>query len=322
MAQLIVGVLRGGTSSEYSLSLKTGAAMLQALPEGRYETRDILIDKRGTWHLRGQPSTPVRALAQVDVILNALHGGMGEDGTVQRILERTGVRYAGSRALASGISLNKIRAREVLEGAGIRMPRSAVFSIDNGLNTGEMAQAVFEQFGPPYIVKPPAEGAGRGVRMAMHIVELPDAIGDVIDDFGSAVIQEFIRGDEVSVGLIEGFRGEDLYALPPAHVQRTGLYLGPEAHESGSLQHLVPSRFKHTQKLTLAEVARRAHKALDLSHYSRADIILAPHGAYLLEVNATPGLYAGASFPKMLETVGSSMTEFLEHSIKLALERR
>src|SRR3989338_464418 len=100
MSRMSVGILRGGTSKEYELSLKTGAAMMAALPEEQYETRDILIDKQGLWHLRGTPATPARALSQVDVVLNALHGGVGEEGTVQRILERAGVPYAGSRALS------------------------------------------------------------------------------------------------------------------------------------------------------------------------------------------------------------------------------
>ena len=79
MARTSVGILRGGTSSEYNLSLKSGAAMLAALPEDRYDTRDIFIDKRGYWHLRGAPVDAARALSQIDVVLNALHGGAGED---------------------------------------------------------------------------------------------------------------------------------------------------------------------------------------------------------------------------------------------------
>src|SRR3989344_7992486 len=117
MVRTIVGVLRGGTSSEYDLSLKTGAAMMRALPEDTYEVRDILVDKEGYWHSRGVRSTPVHSLAQVDVVLNALHGGIGEDGTVQRILERVGVPYAGARALPSGLALNKIHARRILRDA-------------------------------------------------------------------------------------------------------------------------------------------------------------------------------------------------------------
>ena len=96
MSRTVVGVLRGGTSNEYDLSLKTGAAMMAALPEDQYDTRDILIDKHGMWHSRGVPLDAPRALSQVDVVLNGLHGGIGEDGTVGRVLERAGVPYAGS----------------------------------------------------------------------------------------------------------------------------------------------------------------------------------------------------------------------------------
>lgn len=318
---MIVGVLRGGTSGEYNLSLKTGATMLSALPEDRYDVRDILIDRSGMWHLRGQPTTPARALAQLDVVLNALHGGIGEDGTVQRILERAGIPYAGSRALQSGIALNKIRAREMLQAAGVRMPRAISFSHQNAMPTGDMASLVFSQFGPPYLVKPPAEGASRGIRIAATIIELPDAIGDVLEQHGAALVEEFIRGDEASVGIIHDFRNEPLYVLPPAHVAKDSHVIPTEWHDAGTLKHAVPSPFTHAQKLSLADVARAAHKALGLLHFSRADIIVAPHGIYVLEVNTTPGLYPGATFPSMLDAVGSSVTEFLEHAIRLARNR-
>ncbi len=321
MTRSIVGVLRGGTSNEYALSLKTGAEMLKVLPEDRYDVRDILIDKNGLWHLRGQPATPARALAQVDVVLNALHGGVGEDGTVQRILERAGVSYAGSRASQSALSLNKIRAREVLQKAGVKMPRAITFSIDNGLNTAEMAAVVFSQFGPPYMVKPPGEGGSHGLVLSPTIAQLPDIIGDAIDAYGTALIEEFVRGEEASVGIIENFRDEELYALPPAHVHKDSSHLLSMHHAEGMLRHSVPSRFSYAQKLSLADVARSAHRALGLSHFSRADIIVAPQGIYLLEVNSIPGLYPSASFPAMLESVGSSVLEFLEHSMRLARER-
>ncbi len=329
MARITVGVLRGGTSSEYNLSLKTGAAMLAALPDDRYDVRDIFIDKRGYWHLRGVPSDAARALAQLDVVLNALHGGVGEDGTVQRILERAGVPYTGARPQAAALSLHKIRARSILQQAGVRMPRAISFTLQNDLNTADMAQAVFSQFGPPYVVKPPAEGASAGILFAATLLDLPHAIGDVLDAYGAALVEQYIRGEHASVGVIEHFRGEDLYALPPAHVAIPdgARFLESSHHEEGSLRHTVPSNFTHAEKKAIAEMARAAHRALGLSHFSRADIILTPSSAkasegrpraYLLEVNAIPGLYAGASFPPMLESVGSSVREFLEHAITLA----
>lgn len=320
MSRTIIGILRGGTSNEYNLSLKTGAAMQAALPEEKYEIRDILIDKSGVWYVRGIPVDSSRALSQIDAVLNGLHGGIGEDGTIQRILERAGVAHSGSRAHGAWLSLNKIRAREVLNRAGIRMPRGVSFTLSNGLNTAEMAQTVFSQFGPPYLVKAQSEGASHGMRYAAHMLELPDAIGDVLDEYGAVLIEEFITGDEVSAGVIEDFRGQELYVLPPAHVliPKGERFLNSAAHEEARTQYACPSNFTPAGKRAIEEMARKAHRALGLSHFSRADIILTRRGPYLLEVNALPGLYPGASFPLMLEVVGSSTREFLEHAIGLA----
>ncbi|MCR4281038.1 MAG: ATP-grasp domain-containing protein, partial [Candidatus Kaiserbacteria bacterium] len=308
MSRIIVGVLRGGTSKEYNLSLKTGANILSALPENKYDTRDILVDKSGVWHSRGIPMEAPRALAQIDIVINGLHGGVGEDGTVQRLLDRSGVAYTGSRAGGSQLSLNKIRAREILQEAGLRMPRAVSFNLENELTTGEMAQAVFSQFGPPYIAKPASEGASHGVIFVLNLLELPDAIGDVLDEFGAVIVEEYIRGDEVSAGTIEDFRGQELYALPPAHVRIPdgARFLDSSHHEEASAEHVCPSNFTQEEKRAIEDLARSAHRALGLSHFSRADIINTRRGPYLLEVNALPGLYAGASFPVMLEAVGSS----------------
>ena len=321
MTRTIVGVLRGGTSSEYDESLKTGAAMMHALPEDSYETRDILIDKSGMWHLRGIPADPSRALSQVDVVLNALHGGVGEDGTVQRIIEMLGVPFVGSRAHASGLSLNKVRAHEAFANAGIRTPLSFSFSLADNLTTAEMAHAVFARFGPPYVVKPVHDGGGFGIMRADSISTLPDAIGDVLDAFGAALVEEFVIGREAVVGIIEGFRGEELYALPPAHaVLPEGMRMFDRAaHAAGSARYSAPGDFSHEEKQSLMSVARAAHRALELSHFSRADIMLTARGIpYLLEVNASPKLHENAAVPQLLEYVGSSTREFLEHVIGLA----
>ena len=324
MARTIVGVLRGGTSSEYDLSLKTGAAILQALPEERYDTRDIFIDKRGIWHSRGMPTSAPRALQQVDVVLNALHGGMGEDGTVQRFLDSTGIPYAGSGALATSSSLNKHRAHDILAAAGIRMPSYEVFSLEDDLDTGQMARIVFSKFAPPYVVKPAREGASNGIRIAENLLDLPDAIADVLDAYSTALVEEFIRGEQVSAGVIEAFRNEDFYVLPPSHqkLPAGARYIETSYHHEASLDHVVPTHFSHEEKQAIADIARKAHQALGMEHFSRADMIKTPRTIYLLEVNAIPGLYPGASFPPMLESVGSSVPEFLEHAIQLARSGR
>ncbi len=320
MARTIVGVLRGGTSSEYDLSLKTGAAILNALPEEQYDTRDILIDKSGLWHSRGMPVDPARALQQIDIVVSGLHGGIGEDGTVQRILDRLGVPYAGSAPLPSALSLNKVRATEVLRHAGLRMPRSASFVARSSMDTGEMARLVFSEFGPPYIVKPPLEGASNGILIAASVVDLPQVLADVLDTFGAAIVEEYLVGEDATVGIIEDFRNEEVYALPPVHivVPDNAEILHFAHHMQGGHHHLVPSDFSMKHKKELISMAKHAHRALGLSDFSRSDFIVTNRGPYLLEVNSLPGLHEHASFPKMLESVGSSVKGFLEHAVGLA----
>jgi len=319
MARTTVGIVRGGTSNEYDLSLKTGAVMLSTLPEDRYDVRDIFIDKRGFWHFRGIPSDPARALSQIDVVLSALHGGVGEDGSVHRILDRAGVAYAGSSAYASALAYHKARARDALLSYGIRMPRGMHFTLTSDMTTADMARRVFSAFGPPYILKPVAAGAGHGIVIADSIIELPDMIGDLLDAFGAIVVEEFIRGREAVVAVLENFRDEELYTLPPVRILLPpgARILGHE--ERAQLDYRVPGDFSHAEKQEMAILARAAHRALALSHFSRADIIITSRGVpYLLEVNTTPKLHEGAVLPAALEAVGSSVLEFLEHQIRLA----
>jgi len=142
-------------------------------------------------------------------------------------------------------------------------------------------------------------------------------LGDILDAFGSAIVEEFVRGDEATVGIIEGFRGEELYVLPPARVvyPATSQFLHFEHHRAGEVRHMVPSDFTDLEKKALMDAARRAHRTLGLSQFSRADFIMTRRGPHLLEVNALPGLHEHAAFPRMLESVGASLTDFLRHVI-------
>jgi D-alanine-D-alanine ligase len=323
MIRTTVGVLRGGPSSEYQQSLKTGATIMQALPEDRYDVRDIFVDKAGYWHLRGIPSDPAQILSQMDVVLNALHGRTGEDGAAVRILEHAGVPYAGARPHEANVAFNRRRAREVLREAGVLVPVHTTFSLgkDSDRTTGDMAKEVFRQFGPPYVVRLVHDRAHAHIRIAPTIHALPDAIGDVLDERGQALVEEYIRGHDASVGLIEGFRNEDIYALPPVHtIAPEGVYLaGLAPHDDGTIRHECPSHFSHEHKEILVDAAKKAHAALGLSHFSRADFRLTPYGkAYLMDMSIHPALHEGAAFPAMLASVGSSTREFLEHAIGLA----
>ena len=200
------------------------------------------------------------------------------------------------------------------------MPAYVAFSVLDTLNTAQMAKTVFAAFGPPYVVKPPREGSSNGLRIVDTLIDLPDVIGDALDAYGSVLIEQFVSGEEVSAGVIEGFRNQELYVLPPAHVR---LPVGDRTieshhHHDASTRIIVPSRFSNTDKRHMEDMARTAHTMLAMSHFSYANMIKTPRATYLLDVDAVPGLYEGAPFPAMLESVGSSVADFLEHSIRLA----
>src|SRR3989338_8264248 len=120
--QTVVGVLRGGPSNEHEVSLKTGAAVLANLAEERFIARDIYIDKSGQWHERGRPIQPERTLRQLDVVLIALHGAYGENGEVQRLLERFSVPYAGSDSFGSYLAMHKVMSKVHAKEAGLLTP--------------------------------------------------------------------------------------------------------------------------------------------------------------------------------------------------------
>jgi len=127
-------------------------------------------------------------------------------------------------------------------------------------------------------------------------------------------------GKEASVGVIEKFRNEELYTLPSAQIilPEGARYLDKNVISDAGMRYDVPSNFTHEQKQAIAEMARAAHKALGLSHFSNADIIMSNHGPYLLEVNASPVLHDKGSMHHMLQSVGSSVRDFAEHAIAMA----
>ena len=323
MSRTVVGVLRGGPSHEYDVSLKTGAAILNALPEDQYRALDILIDKQGQWHHLGRPMDPMRALQSVDVVVNGLHGAYGEDGTVQRLFERVGVPYTGSRPEGAALSMWKPRAKEIVHNAGLLVPRGVAFSLPDERDSWNLAREVFQQFAPPYVVKPSNSGSSVGIHLARTINDLNSMLADALDAHQAVLVEEYIAGAEATVGVIDDFREHDIYALPPVEIvlqDRPIFDYG--AKYDPSTRELCPSTFSRDVKHDLEWAAKTAHEALGLSHYSRSDFRVHPSGRiYFLEANALPGLTENSLIPKALREVGSSLKEFLIHIIDRARGR-
>ncbi|MEI8327747.1 MAG: D-alanine--D-alanine ligase [Candidatus Taylorbacteria bacterium] len=319
-----IGVLRGGPSNEYEVSLKTGAAVLETLQkhfEDRYHAKDIFVDKKGNWHVDGIEMKLDSALRSVDTIFNALHGSYGEDGKVQSILEHHGKPFTGSGSLASAIGMNKILAKKMFQNHKLKTPLFLEFRSDRiQSEIDKIVAEVFNTFTMPAVVKPASSGSSVGISVVKYYDGLPVALREAAKHDDLVMIEEFIPGIEATCAVVEGFRGQDLYALPPVEIRPGNEFFDYAAKYEGLSQEIVPATFASKTKLAIEDLARQIHRALGLKHYSRSDFIIHPRrGIYILEVNTLPGLTNESLLPKALRAVGSDLNEFVGHVIELSL---
>lgn len=322
MTKTKVAVLRGGPSSEYEVSLNTGESVLSSLDKEKYEPVDIFINKDGLWHLGGVPKKPETALLGVHVVWNALHGQYGEDGKAQEILEDIGVSYTGSGVAASALSMDKVATKKALAEVDVKLAGHKVFKKGDALvsNPSEL----FKIISNPSVVKPAASGSSVGVSIVRTFFDLPAALAAAFAVADVIMIEEYIEGREATVGVVEKFRGEDIYALPAIEIiPPPSDFFSYQAKYGGGSQEICPSNFPDDIKKELARLAIEIHKTLGLSHYSRSDFIVHPkRGIYFLEVNTLPGLTKESLIPKAIRAVGSSLPEFLDHVITIALAEK
>jgi len=322
MTKKKVGVLRGGPSSEYEVSLKTGKSVMDSLSD-RYQVLDIFIDKNGVWHYLGAPIAPEKVFKKVDVIFNALHGAYGEDGTVQKLLDTFAIPYTGSTALASAVGMNKVLSKKAYKNNKLKTPLHK--TISKGSNILVEISKLFKSFPMPVVVKPVNGGSSVGTAIAKTMADLEEAVTDALKYSDTALIEEFIAGKEATCGVVDKFRNEPVYTLLPVEIRKPtdAPFFDYRAKYGGKSEEICPGNFTEKEKKIIQEMAREAHKALGLRHYSRSDFIIHPRrGIYILETNTLPGLTSESLLPKSLKAVGCTLPDFLDHLIKLALNNK
>ena len=312
--QLHVGVLRGGISPRYDISLRSGHALQVAL-DGVHTVHDIFVDKRGTWHRRGVAVTPEKALQGIDVAFNAMHGAYGEDGTLQKILTSLGVQYTGADAFASAVALDRARAKEMLKRIPeVRMPLHHVVSHYEGMHYVEKSHEIFSYFGPPYIVKALHGGTHEHLKVGKTLHDLPKAIRHVARETKDDVlVEQFEKGAHISCHVIEGFRGKEYYtSIPSEKIYDNGLSVSAKA----------PAEISAAQKKRIEDAAQYVHKTLNLGHVSESHFIVTERSIFFLSVDTSPILTTASPLLVALEVVGSSLKEYALHLIDSAQKTR
>src|ERR1035437_338282 len=314
-----VGVLRGGPSSEYDVSLKTGDSIIKQMPE-KYIPIDIFISSDGVWHVSGLEKTPGRALEHVDVVWNGLHGKYGEDGKVQAILESLNKPYTGSGILGSAMGMHKGYAKALFSMNSLQTPYHIVIGPKE--NTKNSIIQVFQSFPQPSVVKPISGGSSLATSVVKDFPSFEEAVGKAFRYSPEVLIEEYIGGREATCGVVDATDSKTTFALFPIEIvpAETKTFFDYDAKYNNQSQELCPSTFSEKIKQELQNLALAVHRALGLRHYSRTDFIVTPNrGIYILEANSLPGLTEQSLFPKALKASGISMGDFIDHTLTLAL---
>lgn len=321
-----VAVLRGGPSSEYEVSLKTGAGVLSNLGE-KYQGIDVFIDKEGVWHIDGLPIRQDQLLIRADVAFLALHGEYGEDGTVQKFFEMHNFPFTGSKSLASALGMNKVLSKQIFIQHSIPTPHYRVLDKNKIESVKKEAMNLFKTFIQPSVIKPNDKGSSVGVSICHSATEIENALEKVFAISDKVLVEECIKGKEATCGVLEHFRNKEMYALPPVEIipkshQKFFDFESKYSQDQGATEK-CPGNFSRKETELMEKYAVEVHKALNARHYSRTDFMVHPkRGVFVLEINTLPGLTPTSLIPKEMEAVGSSYAELLDHLITLALERK
>lgn len=313
MQGIVVGVLRGGPHSEHEQSVRSGQAALTSLPTDKYLVRDIYIDRNGVWHDRGRVTSPERVLPAIDIALVLVTGAYGATGEIQRLLERYGVPYSGSRPLPSFTASHGVLSREHAKELGLRVPRYR--HADNHDRVHDEVAEAARSYHPPLIVRHSASHSPHAAQVLAGYEPVKQAVtGLLAGDCGGVLIEEHVRGPRVSVGVLEQLRNQDRYVLPPR--------LDRDPHTPSPGQTFGVGSLTKAQQAELEDIAKRLHDLLGLRHHSESTFVLSPRGIVYLGTDPFPHLGSGSDFGKALAGVGIGATELFSHILDLARHDR
>ena len=307
MGKTRVAVFMGGKSSEREVSLSTGRMILDALDPEKYQA--FMVDT-------ARFGTEVLIDPRPDIVLIALHGKYGEDGTVQGLLDLLEIPYVGSGVLASALAMDKIMTRKVLEREGIPVPKG--IAVQHLFDMDSLAKQVEREIGYPAVVKPNRQGSTIGLSIAQSAAELPAAVELAFEHDTDVLIEEFVEGTEITVAVLGN---DELEALPVVEiVPASGFYDYYSKYTPGATEEIVPARIPEKQYKLAQELGLACHKALGCRGMSRADMIIRGEEVIVLEINTIPGMTPTSLLPTAAKAAGIEFPQLLDRLIALALE--
>jgi D-alanine---D-serine ligase len=347
MERFNVVVLFGGCSNEYEVSLNSASAVIENLDQDKYNIIMVGITREGTWLRYGgstkeirhdrwhthssclpaflSPSREIKGLIElkntefnitpVDIVFPMLHGKNGEDGTVQGLLELSGIPYVGCDMVSSVICMDKATAHALVEAAGIITARS--ITVLEGENM-EKAMMEAEKLGYPLYIKPSKSGSSIGITKASHKYELIEGIKLAFQHDNKVVIEQNIVGFEVGCAVL-GHANPIVGEID--EIELTGDFFDfQEKYSLNTSTIHLPARIDATTAYKIKETALTIYRTLGCKGLARVDMFLTSDRTIVFnEVNTMPGFTAKSRYPNMLRSVGISFPQLLDRLIKLAV---
>ena len=314
----------GGYSSEVEISLKSGKTVMDNLDRDLYEPYAVEILKEG-WvcQLEDGTSVPVNkenftvliedTVISFDAAFNTIHGTPGEDGLLQAYLELMGIPQTACDFYQAALTFNKRDCISAVKPYGIKT------AVNFYINKGDFIdkKAIIDRVGLPCFVKANKAGSSFGVSKVYTEEELPAAIENAFNEDDEIIIESFLDGTEVSVGVIN-YKGK-VMALPVTEIVSENDFFDYEAKYQGKSQEITPARITPEQTKAVQEEAEKVFKALNLKGLTRAEFIFKNGEPHFLEVNTTPGLSPASIIPQQAKAAGITLAELFGNVIEAAL---
>jgi D-alanine-D-alanine ligase len=321
-----VAIIMGGYSSEYQISLTSGGVVYQYLDKTKYNLFKVHIF-RDKWVYVNESNTefPINKndfsievngqKITFDVVFNAIHGTPGEDGLMQAYFELLGIPQTSCDYYQSALTFNKRDLLSVLKPYGIKTATSFYLNLGDEIN----AEKIIETVGLPCFVKPNKSGSSFGISKVKTKDELLPAIENAYKEDNEIIIESFLNGVEVSVGVIN-YKGK-VTVLPITEIVSENDFFDYEAKYLGKSQEITPARISDELKTKVETVAKRAYEVLKMKGFSRSEFIIVNNEPYMLEMNTIPGMTTESILPQQARAAGISLTELFDNAIELAIAK-
>lgn len=319
-----IAIIMGGYSSEFEISLKSGNVVYQYLDKNRYvgyrihifrekwvyvndQNQEFPIDKNDfSVTVNGQKIT-------FDAVFNAIHGTPGEDGLMQAYFDLIGLPQSSCDYYQAALTFNKRDLLSVLKPYGIKCAESYYLNKGDVIDTA----AIVAKVGLPCFVKPNKSGSSFGISKVKTQAELPIAIEVAYKEDSEIIIESFLDGTEVSVGVIN-YHGK-ITVLPMTEIVSENDFFDYEAKYLGKSQEITPARISPELTQKVSAVAKRAYEILKMKGFSRSEFIIVGDEPYMLEMNTIPGLTTESLIPQQARAAGISLEDLFTNAIELAL---